>query len=395
MENKKEDTWCVLPWIHLCVRPDNVLKPCCRYLSQSPTNELGVNLHDIEQIGVDAMNVDKYKDIRRKMLAGERLPGCQKCYTQEEHSDLTDRRSMRKFLNYRYSHVDRSTLTEEFDALRYIEMSIDNICNLQCKMCSSMFSSKLINRDKFLGNVVHKKLEPNFLKLDKMDISRLEYVKILGGEPFITPNFVKFLDYLADRSNPENITLEIITNGTSLPSQEVVDRLNRFKMNFINVSLDSYSRSNDYQRWGGSYETTFNNAREYGKIFDRVYISFHSVVSILNSNDLAKTIAFIRDENNYHISVDFVREPEHLSMLYAPREYIEWALDKNRDNFTAYRLIETFTKKAEFNQAYWSEFLTNLDKLDSYYGTRLEDYNPELAEFLLANKYRNNPGAGR
>lgn len=391
METKKEDTWCVLPWIHLCVRPDNVLKPCCRYLSQSPTNELGVNLHDIEQVGVNAMNVDKYRDIRRKMLSGERLPGCQKCYTQEEHPDLKDRHSMRKFLNHRYAHVDRNSLTEEFEKLRYIEMSIDNICNLQCKMCSSMFSSKLINRDKFFGNVVHKKLEPNFLKLDKMDIHHLEYVKILGGEPFITPNFIRFLDYLAERSNPENITLEIITNGTSLPSVEVLDRLNLFKMNFINISLDSYGKTNDYQRWGGSYETTFNNAAEYNKLLDKVYVSFHSVVSILNANELAQTIDFVRDKNNYHISVDFVREPEHLSMLYAPPEYIDWVLEKNRGNFTAYRLIETFTRKSSYNHKHWGDFLDNLTKLDSYYGTKLEDYNPDLAEFLHANKYRINP----
>lgn len=393
MDKPQNDTWCVLPWIHLCVRTDNILKPCCRYLSQSPTNELGLKLDDISEHGSDAMNVEKYKDIRRKMLAGERLPGCQKCYTQEEHSDLKDRHSMRQFLNYRYSHVKRDQLTEEFESLRYIEMSVDNICNLQCKMCTSMFSSKLINRDRFLGNPVHKKLEPNFRKLDKMDLSKLEYVKILGGEPFITPNFVRFLDYLCERSNPANIMLEIATNGTSLPGDDVLERMNRFKMNYINVSLDSYAKSNDYQRWGGSFETTFNNAQTYGKIFDKVYITFHSVVSVLNANDLATTIDFIRDKNHYHISVDFVRDPEYMSLLYAPPSYIEWILKENQWNFTAYRLIETFTNRASYDPARWLDFIDKIDVLDRYYGSSLDDYNPKLAAYLELNKYRAIPGA--
>ena len=220
------------------------------------------------------------------------------------------------------------------------------------------------------------------------DLGKLEYVKILGGEPFITPNFIRFLDYLSERSDPKNIILEIATNGTSLPSRDVLERMNRFKMNYINVSLDSYARSNDYQRWGGSHEVTFKNAQEYGKIFDNVYVTFHSTVSVLTANDLSTTINIIRDTHGYHVSIDFVRDPEYLSMLNAPRSYVEWVLDKNRQNFTAYRLIETFTKKSAFNESIWTEMLDNIEKLDGYYGTKLEDYNPDLASYLESHGYR-------
>lgn len=384
----QQDTWCVLPWIHLCVRTDDILKPCCRYLSQSPTNALGVNLDDIDRIGVDTMNVDKYKHIRRSMLAGERLPGCQKCYLQEEHADLKDRHSMRRLLNHRFGHVRKDSLTEEFETLRYIEIGVDNICNLQCKMCTSMFSSKLINRDHYLGNPVYKKLEPNYRKLDNMDLSNLEYVKVLGGEPFITPNFIKFVEYLSDRSKPDNVSLEIATNGTSLPTLELVSKLNQFKMIYINVSLDTYARSNDYQRWGSSHQTTFRNAVEYGRMFQKIEICFHSTISLLTGNDLHTMLDFARDKHGYHVSVDFVREPEHLSILCAPPEYVEWVLDKNRNNFTAFRLLENFTKKAKFDEIRWTGFLDNIRKLDQYYGTDLSNYNPDLADFLTANKYR-------
>ena len=55
--------------------------------------------------------------------------------------------------------------TNKFDKVRYIEMSVDNVCNLECKMCDSKFSSKLQLRDKYLGNTTHKKLESVSLNL--------------------------------------------------------------------------------------------------------------------------------------------------------------------------------------------------------------------------------------
>lgn len=382
------DTWCVLPWVHMCVRPNNTLKPCCRYSSNSPSEEFTSSLDDVPAQGVDVMNTDAFKAIRQKMLEGKKLPGCKKCYSQEEVVGLSDRQSLRQYKNEQFSSVKREDCTDEFLQLRYIEMSIDNICNLQCKMCTSMFSSRLINRDKMLGNKVYKKLEPNFTKLDNIDLSKLEAVKILGGEPFITPNFEKFIDYIIERANPADITLEIATNGTAIPSKQVVEKLNKFKQLIAFVSLDSYHTSNDYQRYGSSYLTVFKNATEYEKIFTNVYLTFHTVVTLLTANHLSNTLNFLTKKHNYHVSVDFARDPLHLSLQYAPQTYCDWIVEQNKDNDTAHRLIETFVKKSNFNEKVWSEFVDSLNVLDKYYGTDLADFNPELANYLDQFSYR-------
>ena len=382
------DAWCVLPWVHLCIRTDNILKPCCRYLSEAPTNELGINLDMIQSNGVAALNNTKFSAIRKKMLAGERLAGCKKCHIQEDHYKDTGRPSMRMTLNARFNSVTPNVCSTEFHSVRYIEMGIDNICNLQCKMCSSMFSSRLINRDTVLGNPVYKKLEPNFQKLDNVDLSNLEYVKILGGEPFITPNFVKFLDYLMLRVNPANVEIEIASNGTVAPSNEVIDKLNMFKMLHIYVSLDSYSKSNDYQRYGGSYIQTFDNAALYRKVFKNVEVSFHTVVSILTANDLANTLNILTKDYEYHVSVDFVRDPEHLSLLYAPQILKDWVLSANAHNQTAHHLLTTFLHSSNFDNDIWQKFLDTTSTLDNYYNTNLDDYNAALSTFLNDHGYR-------
>jgi organic radical activating enzyme len=376
------NTWCSLPWIHMCVRPDNVLKPCCRF-QPDDTSNLTVNLDRIEEHGIDTMNDPYWTHLRKDMLEGTQRKECQKCYNQEENTELSERTSMRLLFNKQFSSIIQETdCTEQFDSIKYIEMSIDNICNLQCKMCDSKFSSRLQLRDKFLGNTVHKKLEPNFKKFDNVDLSKLVYVKLLGGEPFMTPNFIKFIDYLLERVDPKNVSIEIATNGTIIPNKEIVKKLNLFEMLYIHVSLDSVDDSNDYQRYGSSYVEIFNNTELYKTIFKNVQVSIHSVISILNANTLANTFDVLTNQYNYHVSVDFVRDPQHLSLLYAPDDFISKILKINSSNKTAQKLLGTFLKNAKYNKDIWQQFLISVKTLDNFYNIDLKNYNAFLHEYI-------------
>lgn len=382
---KNSDTFCMLPWIHLCVRPDESLKPCCRY--QAKDDPVNVNLDALKANGISEMNNDYLKNLRQDMLDGVKRPECTKCFVQEQNNELTDRASLRRFLNWRFSSYLKDNYTNEFDSVRYIEMSLDNICNLQCKMCDSKFSSKLQLRDKFLEEDVFKKLEPSFDKFDSVDLSNLVYIKLLGGEPFISPNFIKFLDYIEKRADPSKIKLEIATNGTTIPNKKIIDKLNKYEMLYINVSLDAYDKANDYQRYGSDYKQTYNNAKTYEKILDNIHVSFHCAVSLLTANKLSDSLNFLIEENKYHVSVDFVRYPRYLSLLYAPQSYVDWILEKNSNNNTASKLVNTFVKSGKYNEKHWLEFLYTTKKLDGFYNTRIKDYNPELVAYLEGNGY--------
>ena len=261
-------------------------------------------------------------------------------------------------------------------------MSIDNICNLQCKICTSYFSSKLAPRDKFLGLPVHKKLEPNFRKFNNLDIANLEWLKILGGEPLMTPNLEPFLDYIDEKATTSNIVLELVTNGTVIPSPRVLEKLNRFKHISLLVSLDAYDPSNDYQRFGSSYMTTFSNARSLETLLSNSELAFHSATSVITANHLSKTLNHITKEHGYHMSIDFVRDPEYLSLSIAPPSFLGWVLDRNRDNHTAYRMIETVAANAKFSELEWKALIEFINKTDAYYNTNIKDYNPELYDQL-------------
>lgn len=373
------NTFCILPWVHLCVRPDNTLKPCCRFLSDNPSREFSTNLDNVDTLAEESMNSDYFKNIRTKMLNGEKIKGCQKCYTQEENK-FSNKISMRQYFNNKID-IDSRSLDNTFYKTKYIEMSIDNICNLQCRICDSKFSSKLQNRDKFLGNTVFKKLEPNFYKLSNLDLSELSEVKILGGEPFITPNFEKFIDFLSVNSDLNKITLNIATNGTKIPNQKIIKKLNNFKNVSIYVSLDSYDKANDYQRMGSSFEKVFKNSKLYQTLIKNCKLSYHSTISNITANKLSKTINFFEQQNSLY-SIDFVRDPEHYSLLYSPDNFKNWILDMNTDNEIAVNLLKTFMFQRSYDPTIWKTFIDTTKKLDKYYDIKLEKYNYELYCFL-------------
>lgn len=373
-------TWCVLPWVHVCIRPDGMLKPCCRYNKHGEFQKETID--ELDRNGVSVMDSADFVELRRKMLAGEKADGCIKCDQQDEYSDLKDRISLRTYSNQKFPTLSKDDCDLGFNNVRYIEMSIDNICNLQCKMCSSYFSSKLALRDKFLGLPVHKKLEPNFKKFDKIDLSKLERLKILGGEPLMTPNLDPFLDYISMKSDMSAIVLELVTNGTTIPSDVIINKLNRFKRVKILVSLDAYDRSNDYQRYGSSYIDTFSNAQKLEKLLTNSELSFHAATTMLTATHLSRTLDYVTGKNGYHMSVDFVRDPEYLSLHLAPKPFLEWLLEMNAGNRVAYRMLETVVQNSKYSESDWKSFLEFIKKTDSYHGINIIDYNPELWEYI-------------
>lgn len=378
------DTWCSLAWNHICVRPNELLKPCCRFQFEEGESDIGISMDGVSNNGVSALNNDFMRQLRRDMLNNIERNECRKCYVEEDNKQRSlTRRSLREYQNSVWTDIKRENCTEDFDHTQFIEMSLDNICNLQCRMCESKFSSKLQLRDKYFNLPTHKKLEPSFEKLN-LDLSDLKKVKLLGGEPFMSPNLEKFLDYIIERADPSNLWLEVVTNGTNIPNDTVVEKLNRFYKLELNVSLDSYSTANDYQRYGSNYKDIWNNSQQYEKLFTNIDMAFHCVTSVYTANKLADTLNFLSNENNYHVSLDLVRHPEWMSLMYAPKSFIDWVIDCNAHNPTALSLIKNFVNSSSYSDEHWQQFYQMTAKYDSYYKTSLEDYNPELYKVLKA-----------
>ena len=131
------------PWIHACVRTDESLKPCCRYQYEEDDSS-SVDMNDIKKLGADALNETYLKKLRQDMLDGVRRVECTKCYQQEVATKgISDRTSLRLFLNERFAAEMVDTYTNKFDKVRYIEMSVDKVLNYELKICKRKLRIKI------------------------------------------------------------------------------------------------------------------------------------------------------------------------------------------------------------------------------------------------------------
>ena len=79
MSNKDKalnsETFCLLPFIHMATKTDGDMKLCCRSWPVGNINETTMK---------ELWNSDKYKEVRRMMLNGERPKECDACWRQED-----------------------------------------------------------------------------------------------------------------------------------------------------------------------------------------------------------------------------------------------------------------------------------------------------------------------
>lgn len=68
-------TFCILPWTHVCSTTENDIIPCCRFY----TKDIPSKVELLNNTGIDALNTERFKSIRRDMLTGIRVPECKKC----------------------------------------------------------------------------------------------------------------------------------------------------------------------------------------------------------------------------------------------------------------------------------------------------------------------------
>jgi len=379
---------CMLAWNHMTVSMKNVTRPCCRFT-------VGNDEDDIVEDATEPF-ADKYKWLRKNMLEGKESKECSLCYAEGNES-------MRWAANNVHFRLEKAELTEEWDALRSVELSLDYLCNRECKMCDSIFSSQLYYGDDYLLNdlgmrgrqptkLPKKRIE--YLKGLDVDWANLTKIKVLGGEPFFSPNFPKFIDFLIEKCNVEDVLLEIITNSTQRLDEVMIEKLNRFRKIILTGSIDGTSDYNTYQRWGSiSWRESLDVYEEYMTQLNNIEKGhIHSTYSTLNLNGFADDMDFwAKNHPDWSVSFKFVESGEYCPH-YGPDWYEQWILDEwdSKEHLPAAQVrIDRAIKILKNNRVIpeekdyaWFLFLRKTHELDKYYDSNLEDYNPELVQAL-------------
>lgn len=369
------NTLCKFAWAGATSTMINTFRPCCRFplddSNQYPTTD------DVLAQGESAFNNKFLIKLRQDMLAGTPRTECTKCYV-EENSNLVSMRQ--KGLE----HFSAKALDRNFERLEFLEISLDNLCNLECRMCNSQFSTKLKNRDMILADNGLIQYQPKSVQyktleiMDALDLNDLKLIKLLGGEPLISPNLILFLNKIP---YPENVDLLIITNATTIPPSFVLQKLKTFKSVRFDFSIDGIFQFNDYQRVGSNFEKIISNTLQLTQHFPNAHY-VHSVFSSLNIIGLDASINWLEKHLQFSISIDIVSN-NITSPFHAPDWYKEIIIEQIPVSNSFHLYVKNlFTEKHKYDEEKWHQFLQFCKITDNLYTTDISKINPFIAKAI-------------
>ena len=322
----RQDTFCVLPWMHLYVGTDGNVLPCCAADQQYP-------LGNIEEQSIDSIaKSSAFNQLRANMLAGVRCKECDRCYQQEDSGIPSARQ--------RYNAMWPETVPENlsphgtidrFDPV-YLDIRLNNICNLRCRMCSGYFSSAIAQEEAVLfGN---KESVKSSLRLGQRKESLKEILNYLpsaeriyfaGGEPLLSAEHYEILQRLIDLGNTD-VQLSYNTNFTTLEYQgiSVLDLWRQFKNVAVGASLDAQGTVAEYVRYGTDWSVIESNLARVKDQCPHVDFTVTSTVGLLNVAsliDLQKTWHTAGTLELSRFSLNVMLGPEHLVVSTLPAEH--------------------------------------------------------------------------
>ena len=369
---KKADTFCIVPWIGAVVAPDKENLICCR-ANDKPT-----------EYTLDSVNTETHKHLRDVLGKGIKDPICKRCWSDEEAGIGSYRQ------NYNNSFRDLIA-SDSYDPprLRFLELTPSNVCNLACRMCSSRYSSKIVAREKHLAelNLIELREKPHFTNWKDLDLSYLEELKLMGGEPMYLKEHVEILKYLDSINVLENLNLMVITNCTHSITDEWKYFLNRAKKVHIAVSIDAIGKVNDYIRQYSNWEDVENNLiqiQEFSKQSNgKILISVNCTVGIYNVNKTQELENYMA-ERHIHFYFNPLKYPDYQSLHRLDHDKKQYFLNSSK---VSNKLHHVLREETVFNDCLTNEkFIEETDAVDNFYKKYLKDYNYEIYQLFYGKE---------
>lgn len=308
---KKNKTFCPYPFkAALLEHSNDTVVPCCRWNSNSLVQQSKNHLNKDSRDQV--MDYKNYFDIvREKMIKGEPVLECAKCY-QQEHDGLSSMRSSAlndfvedtKALEKKQGHRGPKGLSQEITIpkLEYLEIESGRYCNLKCRSCGPGFSSSwdedVTGNNQVLTNFYGSKhnvfddlqsktrTNDSLALLTYKDSQYLNEIKVTGGEPFLTDSFLKFLENLVEWGIAKNIVLDVFTNSSFFPKEKHTQMLTKFKQVDINLSIDAVGERNNFLRKKSKWQVVQDVSKSWEELSiqnNNISIKINHTVTIFNS----------------------------------------------------------------------------------------------------------------
>lgn len=315
-------TWCSQLWTHQFIGLGGKIQPCCRFKnSEIPKNFI----IGPQKTGKDLFLSPYMNDIRARMLRGEKINGCTRCY-QEESAGKN--KSLRQI--YNEAEYINENLDIKNPEISYLELCSSNLCNLRCRMCWPSYSTNWNKDWKNLTGDSHNyiyNLDPS--KIDSIG-KKIKHIKMTGGEPFLIKEYQEVLQRIVDLGVASQVYLNYSTNLTIEPTDKLLKLWEQFKYIEISASLDGIGPVIEYVRFPTKWEKVKKVTRKLLSLEKSMDIrcGIRSTIMIYNVLDLPNIASWWEEEVNTHSAKKFnenswfnpthLDTPEQLSIRVLP-----------------------------------------------------------------------------
>jgi MoaA/NifB/PqqE/SkfB family radical SAM enzyme len=373
----------------------------------------GVEVSTDRQPLMEIWNADTMRELRRAMVEGRRVAGCEMCYTAEARGG----ESIRQFDNRNWergrSDEPKATINEMVALAvdtdfclpklpELIDVHISSLCNLKCRMCNSENSSKIakdavqrawepkeyyprenptVKWLRSLENLVHE--------LANETGSEVRRLSFAGGEPLLLRETPRLLERLIAAGRAQFLFLQFISNGSVVPRW--LSLAPKFRRLDLVISVDGYAEQYDYIRYPGRWSKLAHHFQLFKNI-PNVYPYATTTVQVNNVLHLTDLFRYL-DSIDFSFTGYLLQGPGHLAVSILPASIrrvaaarlLEYAETDCRP--PQHALVRSLAAQIEAgedagNPYLLRDFMLFTNDLDASRGQSIHRSDPELVELL-------------
>lgn len=394
------DYKCMLPWTSLAANTVGTVRPCC--ISEDVIKRDDGTPYNLATDSIMEIFHSNYmKDLRQEFIDGGKPVACRRCWNEEAVSKTSKRVNHLHKMNMLLPMINFNTVEPKH--FLYLDLKLGNICNLKCRICGPMISSKWAQESlmqiPFEERKTHQsktwlvegewpRTSTTFWEEVRTLIPKIKFLDFTGGEPFMIQEHFDLLQYSVDKGSSRYQHLFYNTNGTVFP--EGAEQLwKNFKRVEIAFSIDGLGNRFELERSGAKWDEVNANIQRFRAMKTRlphIELQVNPTVSIQNVYYLEELCAWIAEQDFDHENFGLVHEAAYLSIGTMPPEVKELVIEKlNSGQFIDRHrreidLIIDFISNADSKDGV--RFCREMKTLDRIRGENFAETHPEIAKAM-------------
>jgi len=330
----KKETFCLAPWYSIYLNSKGDISPCCKFKNPKKT----YSYNKIE----DYFNSKELEKVRQDLLKGIKNHNCNKCWKDERNGGD----SLRLITNRTIALHSKINLQEQIgnpktSNIKSFDLTLGNLCNLKCVMCSPTLSSQLLVEAK-LNTILHKRYGSDvnqkdynwpkgedFVEWCNRFLPEAIHIKFTGGEPFLVPWVYDVITAIPDEQKSRCVLH--FTSNLTIINDKLFEEFRKFKEVWISVSVEGTSETFEYLRYGHSWKKLVSNIKNIlSKKISNLIFKVNHVVQTPSYHSITDMTNFF-DDLRMEIHPIMLTSPEHYHIKSLTKRSKQEFLDLTKD----------------------------------------------------------------